>query len=732
MNPSPELSLWLRLWGVLAVEVTLVVALAAALHWRLRSAEWRRTVWQGCIGGLGLLLALELGGSSSRLGGWTRAGLAKGETRGRGDAETRREGRRAPERVRRPVTEAARGEVVAEAVGSRVGSPLSVERTGLASEREAPKPMTPSATARAGVVSGQSATASGRGGGSVLALAGLWMLGSLWVAGRLGGARVWFWWRHRRDRANPSPAVRELAERVAGRIGLRRTVRLMQTRHLPCPVAFGWVRPRIGLPADFERSHPPAQQEVMLAHELAHLVARDPVWHGLADLVAAALWWHPVVWWARRQLHAASEAAADEACLLVTDGPAWLAEALLAVGERLTRPRLAGWVGMGGNAFRSGLGRRVARLVTLRGQAWRPPQRWRTALAPLLAPLPLALVPILCAALTVSQPSNAMIPMKNTPWKQSLMALAVVAALDTQPPKARAVEAAEPPPPPRLQPPLRPVVPVVTSHPAAQALRDRLEKVVVAEVQFDNLPLAEVVKSLSDLFQKTSPDKTGVNFLFSRRSPPLLPVVDPAPGAPPPPPVEAVDLASVTIRISPPLRNVRAIDVLEAVVEVAERPIKYTIEPYAVVFALGTTSPTTLAEGAPLPPTAEPLPPIVAAPAPPSSARGPGTTYSAPTPTLQTRVFQIGNVNEFFRSATATFGTPDKTDTAMRRHDGWAELFAKAGVRKEIPALYYNETTHALLVRAPSEDMELIQATIQLLGGSLLEGGAAAVRPPLK
>ena len=53
-------------------------------------------------------------------------------------------------------------------------------------------------------------------------------------------------------------------------------------------------------------------QMFTLAHELAHLAARDPFWCLVADGAAAMLWWHPAVWWLRRQSQLASELAADE------------------------------------------------------------------------------------------------------------------------------------------------------------------------------------------------------------------------------------------------------------------------------------------------------------------------------------------------------------------------------------------------------------------------------------
>src|SRR5262245_36109141 len=114
----------------------------------------------------------------------------------------------------------------------------------------------------------------------------------------------------------------------------------------------------------------------MLAHELAHIVGRDPFWQLLADLLAAVLWWHPLVWTARRCFRDARELSADEASAVVDGGPAALADCLVLLGQQLLcrQPRTkwdCDWLGVEGMAFRSGLGRRVERLVSLRPDASR-------------------------------------------------------------------------------------------------------------------------------------------------------------------------------------------------------------------------------------------------------------------------------------------------------------------------------------------------------------------------
>jgi beta-lactamase regulating signal transducer with metallopeptidase domain len=108
---------------------------------------------------------------------------------------------------------------------------------------------------------------------------------------------------------------------VAVRLGVRRRPRVLQAAGAVGPAALGIWRPALVLPAGFANDYRPDQQEAMLAHELAHLAANDPAWHLLADLVTGAWWWHPLAWWARHRLRGASEAAADEASLVVADGP---------------------------------------------------------------------------------------------------------------------------------------------------------------------------------------------------------------------------------------------------------------------------------------------------------------------------------------------------------------------------------------------------------------------------
>ncbi|MBN8246760.1 MAG: hypothetical protein J0L84_04875, partial [Verrucomicrobia bacterium] len=85
------------------------------------------------------------------------------------------------------------------------------------------------------------------------------------------------------------------------------------------------------------------------------------------------------------------------------------------------------------------------------------------------------------------------------------------------------------------------------------------------------------------------PEKRGLNFIINSTmdSAVAQPVnqIDPATGQViPAAPAEPVDLNNVIIRLNPPLRNIRLADAIDAIAKVAERPLKYSVEDYAIVF----------------------------------------------------------------------------------------------------------------------------------------------------
>ncbi len=216
---------------------------------------------------------------------------------------------------------------------------------------------------------------------------GAWVLGTLFLLGRLAIGQVLLARLRRRLRTPSAPETRERSDRLVRLMGVRVPPLIGESDTLSGPLVFGVVRPTLVLPAHFNQVLTPPQQDAVLVHELRHVQCRDPLWRSLADVLTAVLWWHPGLWWARARLIAEIESAADEASLVLDEsGPVGLAEALLSIGRSHFTPHPA-TLGFGVPDRGPVLSRRVRDLLALRPVS--PPagpSRWlRPGLTVLLA-----------------------------------------------------------------------------------------------------------------------------------------------------------------------------------------------------------------------------------------------------------------------------------------------------------------------------------------------------------
>jgi hypothetical protein len=111
------------------------------------------------------------------------------------------------------------------------------------------------------------------------------MLAGLWIAGALA-AMGWLTWRQ----VQFARAVR------AGRAG---------------PAVVGVLRPRIVTPRDFALRYTPREQQVVLAHERAHIARRDPAINAAVALARCANWFNPLVYLLAHYLRIDQELACD-------------------------------------------------------------------------------------------------------------------------------------------------------------------------------------------------------------------------------------------------------------------------------------------------------------------------------------------------------------------------------------------------------------------------------------
>lgn len=301
-------------------------------------------------------------------------------------------------------------------------------------------------------------------------LLGLWGAGAVVALGRLGWAasRLRRQLKGRRD-VIEDPVLESFLD-LCSKAGLKKRPRLTASAHLRSPIALG--RREICLPERAVDSLSPEQQRSMLAHEMAHLLRRDPVWTVVAAVVEAVFFFQPLNHLARRKLQEVAEFQCDDWAAKHTGTGVHLAKCLAEV---------AGWVENGpapvptatAMADRgSPVVRRITRLLHPSRSASRVHPVGRGALSVACLGLAIALVPGVSAAtdaqgasdarsVTLVAGSSGMIPLVVEDRSDAghdrsrllVQAGGETVEIEVQAARPRPVAPVAPPPPPRRRGP---------------------------------------------------------------------------------------------------------------------------------------------------------------------------------------------------------------------------------------------------------------------------------------
>ncbi|SIN70134.1 Signal transducer regulating beta-lactamase production, contains metallopeptidase domain [Singulisphaera sp. GP187] len=171
-------------------------------------------------------------------------------------------------------------------------------------------------------------------------VASVWLTGSVfWFV--MAALRIRRFRRFLRHALPAPPELQGRAQELSGRLGVSLCPRVYVTPLPISPSLWGIRRAvRLVLPADLLRCLEPEERDTLLAHELAHLRRHDN-WVRLLELTAIGLfWWHPVVWWARREIGRAEEYCCDSWVVwLLPEAALAYAKALLKTVEFLSEAR---------------------------------------------------------------------------------------------------------------------------------------------------------------------------------------------------------------------------------------------------------------------------------------------------------------------------------------------------------------------------------------------------------
>ncbi|HOX59575.1 MAG TPA: M56 family metallopeptidase [Candidatus Paceibacterota bacterium] len=549
-------------------------------------------------------------------------------------------------------------------------------------------------------------------------------------------------------RAQAAPAV---LDRLLPELPLAGRVKLVD--RLQSPAVCGLFRPVILLPRALAERLPPAQLRAVLLHEVIHLRRGDVWVNCLQTLLQIVYWWHPLLWVANARIRRVREEAVDDAVMLALSEEAESYAPTLLEVAKLALPRPLATLGLVGILeSHSSLRRRIERLLEFRpprraglgftsvlgvlsfaalavpmGDAPAPTtgagatssptmpadgsqlyiRIFRISTNTLIEALSLAKGPVgtdelgsvVSALIAHFAKAGVDLDPATSPGKSAhynygnglLLVRATLQDLDIiegQIDKWNRASSA-----PKATPSHKSAASYTNVSQGRSAIISKLDHMRLDRVSFQELPLSEVVRFLADECKKRDPERRGINFLLHQdtnaATAATAAVLGPDGNLLAAPPPGQVDLRAIVIKIDPPLTDVRLGDALDAIVKVADHPIKYSIEDSAIVFSLRARETTTLYVR--------------------TFKVDPKTLLDS----LHLPLTDRGN-NPFGPIGANEKQRLQTQDAALR------DYFTRLGAdmdpaRNPGKAAYFNERQGLLIVRATLADLDIIEAALQVL-----------------
>lgn len=168
-----------------------------------------------------------------------------------------------------------------------------------------------------------------------------WVVGMMLMSVRMGGG---YYLAYRYRRIGVTAATASWQGRVnslAASMGVRSSVRLLESVKVSVPMVIGLLKPCIIVPVGTLGRLPFDQVEMILAHELAHIKRADFLINFFQSLIEMILFFNPFVWWISALIRRERENICDDMALRTTGGYLSLAKALANLSAALQPAPLA-------------------------------------------------------------------------------------------------------------------------------------------------------------------------------------------------------------------------------------------------------------------------------------------------------------------------------------------------------------------------------------------------------
>ena len=127
-------------------------------------------------------------------------------------------------------------------------------------------------------------------------------------------------------------------QRLAYRMGIDRTISLLESAVVRVPMVIGHFKPVVLVPLGLITHLPPNEMEAILIHELAHIRRRDFVINLIVQGVQAVLFFNPAIWWVTHLIGEERENCCDELAVGVAGNRLDYVRTLVQFAERFHGP----------------------------------------------------------------------------------------------------------------------------------------------------------------------------------------------------------------------------------------------------------------------------------------------------------------------------------------------------------------------------------------------------------
>ena len=160
-----------------------------------------------------------------------------------------------------------------------------------------------------------------------------WFIGAVLFTIRLLGGLSYVYYLRNRMNFPADEYWQDLMQNIQQRLGIIRTIGLMESALVRVPMVIGHLKPMILFPLGAINHLQPEEVEAILAHEMAHIRRHDFLINIIHAVAEAIFYFHPAFWWISAQIRTERENCCDDLAIGICGDTMSYARSLVRVQE---------------------------------------------------------------------------------------------------------------------------------------------------------------------------------------------------------------------------------------------------------------------------------------------------------------------------------------------------------------------------------------------------------------